>query len=114
MPTRRDILRMGALAGAAILAPGAHAQAPLTGQMDETRYRSVRLPSKGASPSMSPDELDDLGHRLHCQCGCRLDIYTCRTTDFTCPLSPAMHRDVMSLVEGCYSAQEIIDAFVDA
>jgi cytochrome c-type biogenesis protein CcmH len=63
---------------------------------------------------MSPEARDDLEHRLHCQCGCRLDIYTCRTTDFTCPLSPAMHRDVMSLVEGGYSAQEIIDAFVVA
>jgi cytochrome c-type biogenesis protein CcmH len=112
MPTRRDVLRMGALAGAALLAPGAHGQAPLTGAMDETRYRSVRLPPKGGGPSMSPDERDELEHRLHCQCGCRLDIYTCRTTDFTCPLSPAMHRDVMSLVAGGYSAQEIIDAFV--
>jgi cytochrome c-type biogenesis protein CcmH len=43
-----------------------------------------------------------------------LDVYTCRTTDFSCRVSPAMHRDVMSLVQGGYSAQEIIDAFVDA
>jgi cytochrome c-type biogenesis protein CcmH len=63
---------------------------------------------------MTPDERDAVEHRLHCQCGCRLDVFTCRTTDFTCPLSPAMHRDVMSLVEGGYGAQEIIDAFVDA
>ena len=80
--------------------------------MDETRLRSVRLPPKGNVASMSPDERDALEHRLHCQCGCRLDIYTCRTTDFTCPVSPAMHRDVVSLVEGGYGAQEIIDAFV--
>jgi cytochrome c-type biogenesis protein CcmH len=115
MPTRREAFRAGALAGVSLLARAAGAQAPLTtGAMDETRYRSVRLPPRGGGPSMSPDERDALEHRLHCQCGCRLDIYTCRTTDFTCPLSPAMHRDVTSLVEGGYGAQEIIDAFVGA
>jgi cytochrome c-type biogenesis protein CcmH len=112
MPTRREIIRAGTLAGLALLGPRARAQAPLTGAMDETRLRSVRLPPKGTGASMSPDERDALEHRLHCQCGCRLDIYTCRTTDFTCPVSPAMHRDVMSLVDGGYGAQEIIDAFV--
>jgi cytochrome c-type biogenesis protein CcmH len=39
-------------------------------------------------------------------------VYTCRTTDFSCQVSPAMHRDVMSLVEGGHSADEIIEAFV--
>ena len=114
MPTRREIIRGGGLAGLALLARRARAQAPLTGAMDETRLRSVRLPPKSNVASMSPDERDALEHRLHCQCGCRLDIYTCRTTDFTCPVSPSMHRDVVSLVEGGYGAQEIIDAFVAA
>jgi cytochrome c-type biogenesis protein CcmH len=112
MPTRREIVRAGVLTGLALLAPRARSQAPLTGAMDETRLRSVRLPPKSHVASMSPDERDALEHRLHCQCGCRLDIFTCRTTDFTCPVSPSMHRDVMSLVEGGYGAQEIIDAFV--
>jgi cytochrome c-type biogenesis protein CcmH len=114
MPTRREVFRVGAVGGLALIARASGAQAPLTGAMDETRYRAVRLPPKGGGASMSPDERDALEHRLHCQCGCRLDVYTCRTTDFTCPLSPAIHRDVMSLVEGGYSAQEIIDAFVGA
>jgi len=61
---------------------------------------------------VSADERDALEHRLRCQCGCTLDVYTCRTTDFSCQVSPSMHRDVMSLVSGGYSAQEIIDAFV--
>jgi cytochrome c-type biogenesis protein CcmH len=56
---------------------------------------------------------DDVERKLRCQCGCTLDVYTCRTTDFSCQVSPAMHRDVMALVEGGYSAPEIIDAFVD-
>jgi cytochrome c-type biogenesis protein CcmH len=61
---------------------------------------------------MSADARDALEHEIRCQCGCTLDVYTCRTTDFSCQVSPAMHRDVISLVEGGYSAQEILDAFV--
>jgi len=77
------------------------------------QVRPVRLPPKpDAKPIVTQDERDALEHRLHCQCGtCTLDVYTCRTTDFTCSVSPAMHRDVLALVEGGYSAQEIIDAF---
>jgi cytochrome c-type biogenesis protein CcmH len=76
--------------------------------------RPVRLPPKvGAKPVLTQEERDALEHRIHCQCGtCTLDIFTCRTTDFTCQVSPAMHRDVVSLVEGGYGAQEILDAFV--
>jgi cytochrome c-type biogenesis protein CcmH len=114
MPTRRDVFRVSGLTAMSLVARMTRAQAPLTGAMDEARYRVVRLPPRGSGPSMSPDERDALEHRLHCQCGCRLDVYTCRTTDFTCPLSPAIHRDVVSLVEGGYSAQEILDAFVGA
>src|SRR5207237_10663750 len=49
--------------------------------------------------------------QIHCQCGCNLDIYTCRTTDFACSVSPAMHADVMGLVVGGHTAQEILAAF---
>ncbi|MEP6495268.1 MAG: cytochrome c-type biogenesis protein CcmH [bacterium] len=88
---------------------GADSMPGMSGQI-----RPVRLPAKpGAAPSMTAQERDELEHHLHCQCGtCILDVYTCRTTDFTCQISPAMHRDVMALVEGGHSAQEIIDAFV--
>ena len=114
MPTRREAIRLGALAGVSALGRAVRAQAPLTGAMDETRYRPVRLPTKATGPSMPPDARDALERRLHCQCGCRLDVFTCRTTDFSCPLSPAMHRDVMSLVDGGYTAPEIMEAFVEA
>ncbi|MGH7531268.1 MAG: cytochrome c-type biogenesis protein CcmH [Gemmatimonadales bacterium] len=50
--------------------------------------------------------------RLKCSCGCTLDIYTCRTTDFTCTYSPALHRQVVALAEEGKSGQEILDAFV--
>jgi len=75
--------------------------------------RVVRPPKAGAVTKLTDDERDAVEHKLHCQCGCTLDVYVCRTTDFSCQVSPAMHRDVMALVEGGHSAQEIIDAFVD-
>ena len=75
-------------------------------------YRPVALPAKsGAKPSMTDAQRDDLEHQIHCQCGCNLDIYTCRTTDFACSVSPAMHADVMGLVAGGYGADAILAAF---
>jgi cytochrome c-type biogenesis protein CcmH len=81
--------------------------------MDQEAAKTVRRPPKaGARPTMDAETRDALEHQIRCQCGCTLDVYTCRTTDFSCQVSPAMHRDVMALVEGGYSAQEILDAFV--
>jgi cytochrome c-type biogenesis protein CcmH len=81
--------------------------------MDQSASRPVRLPPKpGARAVVSAAERDALEHRLRCQCGCTLDVFTCRTTDFSCQVSPSMHRDVLALVAGGYTAQEIIDAFV--
>lgn len=75
-------------------------------------YRPVTLAAKaGAQPSMTDAQRDDLEHQIHCQCGCNLDVYTCRTTDFACSVSPAMHADVMGLVAGGHTAPEILGAF---
>jgi cytochrome c-type biogenesis protein CcmH len=84
----------------------------MSGPMSESAYRPVVLPPKpGAKPSMSDVQRDALEHQLHCQCGCTLDVFTCRTTDFTCPVSPPMHSDIVNLVLGGYTAGEILDAF---
>ncbi|HWL40985.1 MAG TPA: cytochrome c-type biogenesis protein CcmH [Gemmatimonadaceae bacterium] len=75
-------------------------------------YRPVKLaPKPGAGPSMTQLERDDLEHNIKCQCGCNLDVFTCRTTDFSCTVSPAMHGDVLGLVEGGYDGDEILAAF---
>lgn len=50
--------------------------------------------------------------KLRCTCGCNLSVYTCRTTDFTCETSPALHREVIALVEEGKSEDEILDAFM--
>ena len=75
--------------------------------------RVVRPPKTTGRVSLSDDERDAVEQKIRCQCGCTLNVYVCRTTDFSCQVSPAMHRDVIALVEGGHSAQEIIDAFVD-
>jgi cytochrome c-type biogenesis protein CcmH len=74
----------------------------------------VKLAAKaGAISSMTDAQRDDLEHQIKCQCGCPLDVFTCRTTDFSCSVSPRMHADVMSLVSGGFSATEILRAFQD-
>ena len=50
--------------------------------------------------------------QIHCTCGCNLDVYTCRTTDFTCTVSPALHQHVVALAEQGMTGQQIIDQFV--
>jgi cytochrome c-type biogenesis protein CcmH len=53
-----------------------------------------------------------LESRIRCVCGCNLDVYTCRTTDFTCGTSPAMHREIVAQVEAGKTAQEILDGLI--
>jgi len=50
--------------------------------------------------------------QIKCTCGCTLDVYTCRTTDFTCPVSPKTHARVLELAAAGSSADEIIAEFV--
>jgi cytochrome c-type biogenesis protein CcmH len=121
---RRDFLARAALGGAGLLgaralraqqqgaAPGRGTTSNLF-DMNQEAAKTVRRPPKpGANKSMPDDDRDALERQIRCQCGCTLDVYICRTTDFSCQVSPAMHRDIISLVEGGYSAQEILDAFV--
>jgi cytochrome c-type biogenesis protein CcmH len=106
------LLALGATALPRVLP--AQAMQTFNGPMADANdvYRPVTLPAKpGAQASMTAAERDDLEHQLHCQCGCNLDVYTCRTTDFACSVSPAMHADVMGLVSGGHPAAEILAAF---
>ena len=115
--SRRDFLRTsGLLLAAATLVPRLRAQAPAQGaaniEMPQTAYKAVSLPKKaGAKPLVSQLERDALERGLKCACPCKLDVFTCRTTDFQCGISPAMHSDVVRLVDGGYSADEIVAAF---
>jgi cytochrome c-type biogenesis protein CcmH len=128
MTSRREFLgRVAGTGSAALLVAMSGARAQQRGmhdstvkrertnlfEMDQSAAQPVRLPPKpDAVPLLTDDQRNELERRIHCQCSCTLDIYTCRTTDFSCSVSPAMHRDVLELVRGGYSAQEILDAFV--
>jgi cytochrome c-type biogenesis protein CcmH len=117
MQSRREFLAAAAGAMSVVLTNVRRASAQnvtqtFSGPMEQDAYLPVKLTSKaGARPSMTDAERDDLEHQIKCQCGCPLDVYTCRTTDFSCSVSPAMHADVMSLVDGGYAAKEILAAF---
>ena len=50
--------------------------------------------------------------QIHCTCGCNQDVYTCRTTDFTCTTSPAMHRRVVALAQTGKTGPQVLDVFV--
>ena len=65
-----------------------------------------------ATPGDNDPAIKELEHRLKCTCGCNLDIYTCRTTDFTCTYSPALHREVLALRGEGKSAEGVVAAFV--
>lgn len=118
MSTRREFLfAMGAAAvttatGVAVVGAQEDTRNTMSGPMNQDSYRPVKLsPKPNAQPSMTEDQRNDLEHHLQCQCGCTLDVFTCRTTDFSCSVSPAMHMDVMGLVAGGYAAEEILAAF---
>ena len=113
---RRLFLVGAAGFGGALAARGLGAQEPQPNStpMEQGAYRPTLRPAKpGATPALTDEERDALEHRIKCQCGCILDVYTCRTTDFTCQVSPAMHRDVLRLIAGGYDAKEILAAFVE-
>lgn len=70
--------------------------------------------SRAAVGILDNDEVvKGIERKLKCSCGCNLDIFTCRTTDFTCQFSPALHNDVMALRKEGKSPEEVIAAFVE-
>jgi cytochrome c-type biogenesis protein CcmH len=73
---------------------------------------SVGRSRRPTDPNENIAEIQAIEKRLACNCGCTLDVFTCRTTDFSCTYSPALHREVLALRASGKTAQEILDAFV--
>lgn len=83
------------------------------GQADRLRDPVSAGRSRAPVGALDNDEVvKGIEHKLRCTCGCNLDIFTCRTTDFTCQYSPALHQEVMDLRADGKSADEVIAAFV--
>ena len=104
---------------------------PLLGQAPTSQQPAASGPLPGAGPAGSlayPDRagrpldavtakdndaaIQAIEKRLSCTCGCGLDIYTCRTTDFSCTFSPGYHRQILSLAAAGMSADDIVNEFV--
>lgn len=112
-----DLSRRGFLGwlGAAALLPQ-QAQEPLAGQGELGTLRDPAAAGRPRAPTEVADydeRIKAIEHRLACTCGCTLDIFTCRTTDFTCTYSPQLHREVVELDRAGKTAQEILDTFVE-
>lgn len=120
MTARREFLRRvgGVVVGAAVVtAPRGQGQqgAPLSGQGETGSLRdpaSAGRPQERRSARDNDEFVTAVEHRLQCTCGCTLDIYTCRTTDFTCTYSPELHKEVLALKDQGKTADEIVAAFV--
>ncbi len=114
--TRRGFLgRLGAAALVPVQGPAQGDQAPLAGSGEVGTLRDPAAAGRPRAPTEIADydeRIKAIEHRLACSCGCTLDIFTCRTTDFTCTYSPELHREVVELDRAGKSAQEILDAFV--
>ena len=125
--TRRDFLRrgIGLLAAPMLALPGAGALAPaglreaiqdsLAGRGAVGTLRDPTVlgnPQAPTDPDENAAEIQAIETRLACNCGCTLDVFTCRTTDFSCSYSPRLHREVLALRSQGKTAQQVLDAFV--
>jgi cytochrome c-type biogenesis protein CcmH len=72
----------------------------------------VGRPRVPSHPRENDAEIQRIEQQLACHCGCTLDVFTCRTTDFSCTYSPELHREVLALRDQGKTAREILDAFV--
>ena len=116
MVSRRGFLIAAAAMAPALAAGRLVAQAVVPGaNMEGDGYVPVGLPPKpNATTSLTSAERDALEQRIACPCPCTLDVFTCRTSMPTCGFSPRIHRDVMGLVQGGYTADEILATFQGA
>ena len=112
----------GALVAGLWLVPGLQApthatpaQAPLPGAGPAGSLADPARAGRPLDPVTARDNdaaIQAIEKRLSCTCGCGLDIYTCRTTDFSCTFSPGYHRQILSLSSAGMTADEIIAEFV--
>lgn len=115
---RREFLRRSAFLGLPLVATSLAAQDPARAMRDTVVADQLAEPWLVGQTREAITKLDNdpgivaLERRLRCTCGCTLDIYTCRTTDFTCTFSPALHREIQKMWLAGRTPQEIVDSFV--
>lgn len=106
---RREFFLL-ALSGVGAVIQDTTSTPPAQGQVyDPARAGRSQTPVSAADNDKGVQALEK---KLRCSCGCGLDVYTCRTTDFTCTYSPALHKEVVGMLGNGKTPQEVIDAFV--
>lgn len=116
--SRRDFLHYAALGVLPVLAQGGVDQDTTKQQAGGVVPDRLGEPFLGGRLVDSTDKWDNdagiiaIERRLRCRCGCMLDVYTCRTTDFICTVSPEMHREVIALIEAGKTPEQVIQAFI--
>jgi cytochrome c-type biogenesis protein CcmH/NrfF len=104
--SRRNFLGLGLVATA---------QDSLAGRGATGTLRDPSVVGRSRTPTDAREndaQIQAIEQRLACNCGCTQDVFTCRTTDFSCTYSPALHREVLALRDEGKTAQQILDAFV--
>ncbi|HSE27036.1 MAG TPA: cytochrome c-type biogenesis protein CcmH [Gemmatimonadales bacterium] len=112
---RRRFLGLGAAALAAF-GTAAGAQQPMPGSGESGRLYDPRAAGRPRDPvgeSQNDPGIIAIEKQLKCTCGCNLDVYICRTTDFTCTYSPALHKEIVALKESGLTADEVIEAYLE-
>ena len=118
--SRLPAAELGGPSPAASLRPAAQTPAPGAGagavRPDSSRGRLWAPEMAGRMQPRVVARSDDslvkaIESGMRCTCGCNLDVFTCRTTDFTCTTSPAMHREVLARLDSGMTAAQVIDAF---
>jgi cytochrome c-type biogenesis protein CcmH len=112
--TRREFLRVG-MSWAVAPVLGAQVQDSLAGRGAVGTLRDPTATGAPRAPTAADEneaEIQAIETRLACNCGCTLDVFTCRTTDFSCTYSPRLHREVLALRSQGKTAQQVLDAFV--
>jgi cytochrome c-type biogenesis protein CcmH/NrfF len=113
--SRRSFLGLGAAFVGLRMLPVQGAQDSLAGRGSTGTLRDPTVIGRSRTPTDAREndaQVQAIEQRLACNCGCTLDVFTCRTTDFSCTYSPALHREVLALRDEGKTAQQILDAFV--
>ena len=118
MTSRREFVRQAALAAVPVALLTPSRQEPVQQPRPAGRAPADTLavqPDRNKAP-MGPLDNDPtvigIERRLGCACGCTLDVYTCRTTDFSCTYSPAMHAKVVEQRLQGRTPEEIVQWFL--
>jgi len=115
---RRELLRRSllSLVGGTAATTMAKAQTPAPApdsSAGDPLFRPDLVQQRAVATAEDNDPVvKELERKLKCTCGCNLDIYVCRTTDFTCQYSPALHKEVLDLRGAGKSPEEVVAAFV--